>query len=75
MELLQISLKNYQLDEHLIVIFNAGSTSSDNNPDDGKSEEKRKKYEDFDDNVLSDEETKNDIELTTIFIGDKNSPR
>lgn len=46
--------------------FLTGSTTSENDATENKDEE-------FDENLLSDDETRNDIELTNIFTKDGNS--
>lgn len=41
---------------------------------DSKNSEKDRNYEEFDENLLSDDETRHGIELTNIFVKDGNSP-
>lgn len=54
------------LNKNAILKFHTGSTTSENDTTDNKDE-------DFDENLLSDDETRNDIELTNIFTKDGNS--
>lgn len=49
-----------------------GSTGSESEAVDSEEGKKAKVFEPFDDNFLSDDEAKNDIELCTIVIKDEN---